>query len=157
MRFLSPRGWAAFAWQADYGQFYLIDGDGSNFEAPADITPEMMERSFFAPAAGLIVYTLGCLQQHIRIAIYEAEPDHAPAEPIWGKPWTRIQTTAAHFPSRKFTISSPSAPTPLPAGPIFLLDSADVMARIAWMEFQDARDDSVPVEPDVIEVTIWPR
>ncbi|MDQ8731066.1 hypothetical protein [Bradyrhizobium sp. LHD-71] len=157
MRFLSPRGWAAFAWQSDYSQFYLIDRDDLSFTPPVEITPEMERRSFFVPPAGLVVYTLGCLQQHIRIAIYDTEPDHAPAEPMRGNPWTRVETTAARFPSRKFAISSPSMPDSLPAGPIFLLDSTDVAVRIAWMEFQGSRDDSVPVEPDVIEITMWPR
>jgi len=29
--------------------------------------------------------------------------------------------------------------------------------RIGWMEFQGSRDDSVPVEPDIIDISIWPR
>lgn len=155
MRFLSPRGWATFAWQSDYGQFYLIDPD-EPFTPPIEITPEMERRSLFAAPAGLVVYTQDCLQQHIRISIYDAEPDPSPVEQMSGKPWTRVETTPACFPSRKFTISSPSMPDPFPAGPVFLLDSGKVAARINWMEFEGSRDDSVPVEPDVIEITLWP-
>lgn len=156
MRFLSPRGWATFAWQSDYGQFYLLDHEDSTFMAPIEITPEMEQRSFFVTPTGLVVYTQSCLQQHIRISIYDTEPDHSPVEMMSGKPWTRIETAAARFPSRKFMISSPSMPDPLPAGPVFLLDAERVTARICWMEFQGSRDDSVPVEPDVIEITLWP-
>ncbi len=155
MRFLSPRGWASFAWQSDYGQFYLVD-PGAPFAAPVEITPEMERRSLFVPPSGLVVYTASCLNQHIRVSIYETEPDHAPAEPVSGRDWTRIETVEACFPSRRFTLSSPSMPDPLPAGPLFLLETERVAARIGWMEFQGIRDDSQPCAPDVIEVTIWP-
>ncbi|BDG71370.1 hypothetical protein [Roseomonas fluvialis] len=156
MRFVSPRGWATFAWQSDYGQFYLVDRAGADVIAPVEITPEMEQRGLFVPPTGLVVYTQGCLQQHIRIAIYGTEPEHAPVEPMSGNPWTRVETVQARFPSRSFAISSPSMPDPLPAGPLFLLESEAVAVRIAWMEFEGSRDDSVPVEPDVIEVALWP-
>lgn len=155
MRFLSPRGWATFAWQSDYGQFYLYDDQG-DFTAPIEITPEIERRSLFVTPTGLVVYTASCLQQHIRIHIYDSEPDHSPVEEMSGSPWTRVETTEACFPSRKFTISSPSMPSPLPAGPVFHLDTDRVTARISWMEFQGSRDDSLPVEPDVIAITLWP-
>jgi len=156
MQFLSPRGWATFAWQSDYGQFYLIDPQAPTFEAPTEITPEMEQRSLFATPAGLVVYTQSCLQQHIRIAIYDREPDHPQVEDMSGKPWTRVGVTQARFPSRTFTLSSPSTPDPLPAGPLFLLETPIVVVRISWMEFQGSRDESVPVEPDVISLTLWP-
>jgi len=154
---LALRGWATFAWQADYGQFYLMDCDDSAFRPPVEITAEIEMRSLFVPAAGLVIYTHDCLQQHIRISIHDSEPDHSPVEPMRGKPWTRVETVKTRFPSQKFTISSPSTPYPLPGGPVFLLDAASVTTRISWMEFQDSRDDSVPVEPDVIEITFWTR
>lgn len=154
---MALRGWATFAWQADYGQFYLIDCDDSDFMAPTEITAEMERRSLCVPATGIVIYTEGSLQQHIRIAIHDREPDHAPVEPMSGKPWTRIETADVCFPSRKFAISSPSMPHPLPAGPVFCLDAATVTARISWMEFQGGRDDSVPVEPDVIDLAFWVR
>jgi hypothetical protein len=154
-RIVALRGWAAFAWQADYGQFYLIDCEDAAFRPPTDITAEMELRRVFVPPTGIVIYTEGYLQQHIRIAIHDTEPEHAPEEPMSGKPWTRVETVAARFPSRKLTIASPSMPDPLPAGPVFFLDAAAVTARIAWMEFQGSRDDSVPVEPDVIEIAFW--
>ncbi len=153
---VSLRGLATFAWQSDYGQFYLIDHGEALFTPPVEITPEMERRSFFIPPTGLVVYTQSCLQQHIRILIYDAEPDQSPVEQMSGNPWTRIETVKARFPSRKFMISSPSMPDPLPGGPVFLLDAERVEARILWMEFQGSRDDSVPVEPDVIEIALWP-
>lgn len=156
MRFLSPRGCATFAWQSDYGQFYLVDHEALSFTPPIEITPEMERRSLFVPSTGLVVYTQSCLQQHIRISIYDTEPEHSPIDQMSGNPWTRVETARACFPSRKFAISSPSMPDPLPAGPLFLLDAEDVAVRISWMEFQGSRDDSVPVEPDVIEITLWP-
>ncbi|WP_338661951.1 hypothetical protein VQH23_17180 [Pararoseomonas sp. SCSIO 73927] len=153
---MALRGWASLAWQADYGQFYLVDPEDAAFRPPEEITPEMMERSLFVPPAGLVVYTEGCLQQRIDFAIHDAESEHPEAEPMTGNPWTRVRTADLSFPSRRFSISSPSSPDPLPCGPFFLLDTPSVRARIAWMEFQGSRDDSVPVEPDVIAITLWP-
>ncbi len=86
MRFLSPRGWATFAWQSDYGQFYLIDPEDSTFTPPIEISPEMERQSLFVMPTGLVVYTGGCLQQHIRILIYDTEPDHSSVEQMSGKP-----------------------------------------------------------------------
>ena len=154
--FLSPRGWATLAWQSDYGQFYLLDRKDSAFEAPVEITPELEARSLFVMPSGITIYTQSCLQQHIRIAIYHREPDHSAVDPMSGNPWTRVETVEVRFPSRSFAISSPSMPDPLPNGPIFLVDSQACAMRISWMEFPGSRDDSVPVEPDVIDIAIWP-
>lgn len=153
---MALRGWATFAWLSDYGQFYLVDREDSAFLPPQEITAEMQARSLYVPETGIVVYTNDCLQQHIRIAIHDCKPDHSPTETMSGKPWTRIETVKARFPSQRFGISSPSLPDPWPAGPVFLLDAEDVTARIGWMEFEGSRDDSVPVEPDVIDITLWP-
>jgi hypothetical protein len=152
----SPKGWATFAWQSDYGQFYLVDREDRAFEPPAEITPETEGRSLCVMPHGLVIYTQSCLQQHIRIAIYDSEPEHPVTEPMSGNLWTRIEQTQASFPSKSFGISSPSLPNPLPCGPIFLVDSADCMIQINWMEFQNGRNDSVPVDPDIIDIAIWP-
>lgn len=150
------RGWATLAWQSDYGQFYVLDCEDDVFQPPVEMTAEMTAHSLFVPPAGLVVYTGDCLQQHLRVRIYDAEPDHAPHEEMSGKAWTRAETTEVRFPSRSFRLSSPSMPDPLPCGPIFLVDVPDMAARVCWMEFEGSRDDSVPVEPDVIEITLWP-
>ena len=107
-------------------------------------------------AQGAVIYTQSSLQQHIRIAIYDSEPEHPVTEPMSGNLWTRIEQTQASFPSRSFAISSPSLPHSLPYGPIFLVGSADCVIQINWMEFQGGRDDSVPVDPDIIDIAIWP-
>ncbi len=153
---MTLRGWATFAWQSDYGQIYLVDDADGSFEAPVAITSEMEARRVHAPATGLVVYTQDCLQQQIRIAIHAVEPARAETEPMSGKPWTQVETIAARFPGRRFTLSSPSHPYPLPAGPVFLLDTPTVRARVGWLEFEGCRDDSVPVEPDVIDIVLWP-
>jgi hypothetical protein len=153
---MALRGWATFAWQADYGQFYLVDCEDADFLPPTEITGEMEARRLHAPATGLVVYTEGCLQQHVRIAIHDAEPDRPDTEPMSGKPWTQVETAAARFPARRFALSSPSMPDPLPCGPFFRLDTEAVNVRVSWMEFQGSRDDSVPVEPDVIDIALWP-
>ena len=154
---MTLRGRATFAWQSDYGQFYLIDRHDSAFRPPTQFTADIEKRSLFVPAAGLVVYTNDCLQQHVRILVYDSEPELSPVECMSGNLWTRIETAVAVFPSRKFTISSPSMPDPLPGGPVFFLDAAAVTAHVSWMEFHGSRDDSVPVEPDVIEIAFWPH
>ncbi len=147
-------GGADLSWQGDYGQFYLIDQGDTAFLPPVD--PALMgpQRLVVQPA-GLVVYTGGCLQQIIRIAIYDTEPDHEPGEWRSDRPWDKVQTVDLRFPSQAFTISSPSHPSPQPYGPLFLLGAEQVKARVAWMEFPDGRDDSVPIEPDVFSITIW--
>ncbi|WP_407530910.1 hypothetical protein [Methylobacterium oryzisoli] len=72
---------------------------------------------------GLVVYMEGCLQQHVRIAIHDAEPDRRDTEPMSEKPWTQVETAAAKFLSRRFTLSSPLMPDPLPCGPFFRLEA----------------------------------
>ena len=153
---MTLRGWASFAWQADYGQFYLIDATDASFLAPTDITDAVLDESFAIPRTGLVVYTGGCLQQRIDIMIHDAEPEHPATEPMSGQPWTRTRTATVQLPSEGFALSSPSHPDALPCGPLFLLDAPTVGVRINWKEFQGLRDDSVPVDPDVIAVTLWP-
>jgi hypothetical protein len=152
----SPKGWATFAWQSDYGQFYLVDREDEAFEAPVEITAEMEARRLCVTPRGLVIYTRSSLQQHIRIAIYDSEPEHPVTEPLSGNLWTRIEQTQASFPSMSFGIFSPSLPDPLPYGPIFLVGSTDCVIQINWMESQGGRDDSVPVDPDIIDIAIWP-
>ena len=152
----SPKGWATFAWQSDYGQFYLVDREDEAFEAPVEITAEMEARSLCVTPRGLVIYTHSSLQQHIRIAIYDREPDHPSADQMSDKPWTHVETVEVRFPSKSFSISSPSMPDPLPNGPIFLVDTVTCAIRISWMEFEGSRDDSVPVDPDIIDIAIWP-
>jgi hypothetical protein len=152
---LAVRGWATFAWQSDYGQFYLIDKDERSFQAPVEITDEIEKQSFFAPTSGLVVYTNDCLQQHVRILVHDVEPKFPAIEMMSGRPWTRVASTKVDFPSRRFSLSSPSSPDPLVSGPFFHLEWPRVRAWIGWKEFQGSRDDSVPVEPDVIEIVLW--
>lgn len=149
-------GSATLAWVSDYGQFYLVDPADEPFVAPTKITSEMMRRGFFAAPSGLVVYTNDSLQQRIDLAIYDGEPAHPATEPMSGAAWTRVEQADLHFPSRSFGVSSPSHP-PRPFGPVFHVGSELMRARIAWKEFEGSRDDSVPVEPDVIAVSLWPR
>ena len=46
----SPKGWATFAWQSDYGQFYLVDREDV---APVENTMEMEARSLCVTPRGL--------------------------------------------------------------------------------------------------------
>lgn len=151
-----PRiGGVRLAWQSDYGQFYLVDCSDAAFLALVDITQEIMARNYFVTPTGLVVYTNGCLQQHIHIFIHSVEPAAAPMEMISQRPWTAVETLRATFPSQRFTISSPGFPD-TSAGPIFIVPTKDVGVRISWCQRGGSFDDSVPMDPDVIDVTIWP-
>ncbi len=158
---MSQLGGATLAWQSDYGQFYLADAAaGDHLQAPTDITPEITARSWCIFPQGLAVYTNDCLQQHLRLTIHDSAPPPLPVEPFSGKPWTRIETVQMTFPSKRITLSSPSSrsggSTGDLGGPFFHLASAACHVRICWMEFPGSRDDSVPIEPDVIDMALWP-
>jgi hypothetical protein len=131
-----------------------VDREDETFEAPVEITAEMEARSLCLMPRGLVIYTQSCVQQHIRVAIYDSEPEHPVTEPMSENLWARVEQTQSCFPSKSFGISSPSLPNPLPCGPVFLVESADCIIQINWMEFQGSRDDSVSVDPDII--AIWP-
>ena len=79
----------------------------------------MEKRRIVAPAVGLVIYTQDCLQQHIRISVHDAEPGHAPTEPMGGEAWMQVETIKVRFPSQRFTLSSPSTTFLLPSGPGF--------------------------------------
>ncbi|MCS6759944.1 MAG: hypothetical protein MO852_14145 [Candidatus Devosia euplotis] len=98
----------------------------------------MKARILCVMPSGIVIYTQDSLQQQIGISIFRDEPEHQLTEPMSGRLWTHVETAEARFPSRRFFLSSPSTPAPLPNGPIFLADS-------------------VPVEPDVIEIAMRPR
>ncbi len=153
---MSYRGGATFAWQSDYLQFYLVDGDDPRFEAPVDVTPEMSARRWHRAATGLSVYSNDSLKQLIEIRIFGAE--RAPDLTEWrsGKPWTQTEVASAKFPSRRLTLSSPSKAGTESYGPSFRVDAVAMAVRIQWMEFQGSRDDSKLVDPDVIQIDLWP-
>lgn len=153
---MATLGSARLAWQSDYGQFYLVDLGDADFTPPITITPEMERSRFKTTPAGLVVYTADCLQQHLEIRVHDAPPESSDVESMSQRPWTQVQTTLAHFPSRTFTISSPCSPDPQPFGPLFLTPTEAVHVRISWVEFEGTRVDSVPIEPDVIQLDLWP-
>jgi hypothetical protein len=154
--FMSYRGGATFAWQPDYRQFYVVDSAHTLFQAPEDITSEMMLRRWHGMATGLAVYTNDCLQQLIEIGIFGSEPPLRTADWRSGRAWTQVETTVALFPSKQFTLASPSRGGPDNYGPDFRVDSETTAVRIHWMEFQGSRRDDTPVEPDVIRLEFWP-
>jgi hypothetical protein len=149
-------GGANFSWASDYGQFYLVDADDPQFQAPTIITDEMQRRRWYPMSSGLVVYTNDCLQQIIAVRVLDLEPPLDATEWRSKKAWTQVEYASAEFPSKRFTLSSPSHPDTHSAGPFFRLRTPKVAIRIAWMEFQGSRDDSVPVEPDVIQIELWP-
>jgi hypothetical protein len=153
---MTYRGGATFAWQSDYAQFYLVDGDDPRFEAPTDITTEMTVRRWHRMASGLVVYSNDSLQQFIDVRIFGAMPSADPAEWRSGKAWTQTEMADACFPSRRLTLSSPSKAGTESCGPSFRVDATSMAVRIQWMEFQGSRDDSKPLVPDVIRLDLWP-
>jgi hypothetical protein len=153
---MAQLGGASFAWVSDYGQFYLIDADDPQFHAPTVTTDEMQRRRWHPMASGLVVYTNDCLQQNIEVRVHDVEPPLDATEWRSKNTWTQVERASAEFPSKRFTLSSPSHPDTHTAGPFFRIRTSKVAIRIAWMEFQGSRDDSVPVQPDVIRLDLWP-
>jgi hypothetical protein len=153
---MSYRSGATFAWQSDYAQFYLIDPSDDRFQAPTDITPEMMSRRYHRLNAGLVIYTNDCLQQLIEVRIFGGEPPRDDTDWRSGRAWTQVETVTVSFPSKHLTLDSPSKGSPGNYGPNFRVDAAMMAVRIQWMEFPGSRYDTKLVEPDVIRLDLWP-
>jgi hypothetical protein len=54
---MSYRGGATLSWQSDFAQFYMVDDANPDFDAPTDITAEMMARRWQPMSDGLAIYT----------------------------------------------------------------------------------------------------
>ena len=153
---MSYRGGATFSWQSDYAQFYLVDIADNQFETPVDITPEMLSRRYHQMKTGLVIYTNDCLQQLIEVRIFDVMPKADSAEWRSGRTWTQVETVDVTLPSKMFTLNSPSISSLGGYGPNFRVDAATMVARIQWMELDGSRDDTKLVEPDVIQIDLWP-
>jgi hypothetical protein len=153
---MSYRGGATFAWQSDYAQFYLVDVVDNQFEAPTDVTPDITTQRCHPMTAGLVILTNDCLQQLIEVRIFGDEPSADTAEWRSGRAWTQVETVVVTFPSKQFTLDSPSKGSPGRYGPNFRVDATTMSVRVQWMEFQDSRDDTKLTEPDVIRLDLWP-
>lgn len=152
---MSYRGGAALSWQSDYGQFYLVDSNDPRFEAPIDIGSASLERRWQRLSSGLVVYTRDWLLQVIDIRIFgEGQPADA-REWRSERGWTKAETTAAAFPSRLFSVSSPSRAGTEHYGPLFRVDAVEMTIRIQWMEQTD-RVNEREWPPDVIRLDLWP-
>lgn len=153
---MSYRGGATLSWQSDYAQFYIVDIGNNQFEAPVDLTPEILSRRHHRMKTGLVIYTNDCLQQLIEIRIFGAMPKADSVEWRSGRTWTQLETVDVKLPSKTFTLNSPSTNSPGEYGPNFRVDAETMTVRIQWMEFDGSRDDSELVEPDVIRLDLWP-
>lgn len=129
---MAHRGGADLSWASDYGQFYLVDYEDREWNAPTAITNVMMQRRWSASSSGLVVYTNDCLQQIIEIRLHDSEPQHDATEWRSSSPWTQIETATATFPSKRFLIDSPSlGGSSYPGGPLFQLDGTAMAVRIS--------------------------
>ncbi len=149
-------GGATVSWQSDYAQFYIVDADDMTFEAPVEITDQMMRQRWHRLPSGLVVYTNDCLQQLIEVRVFSAASPLDPNEWRSGRAWTQTETTEIALPSRRFALSSPSRARPGIAGPYFGVEAARMTVRILWMELIDPYDDSPARGPDVIRLDLWP-
>ena len=153
---MTYRGGAALSWQADYGQFYLVDSADPRFEAPVEITDEMQKRRWQRLSTGLVVYTRDWLQQVIEVRLFAAPQAADPTEWRSNRAWTQVEVTRAAFPSRLFAISSPSKAGTEHYGPIFRTDASEMAVRIQWMEQTERHDEGVAGPADVIRLDLWP-
>lgn len=149
-------GGATFAWQSDYSQFYLIDGDHAAFVAPCDVTPEMEARGWAITPGGLVVYTQDCLKQLIEIRLFDGPSDAETAEWRSERAWTKTETTHVVLPAGRFTISSPSRAGTEASGPWFMTGAPSLVARLQWMELPGEHYDEDRRVYDVIRIDLWP-
>ncbi len=153
---MAYRGGATFAWQSDYAQFYLVDADHEAFVAPIDITAEMMAQSFAVCPNGLVIYTEDCLRQLIEVRLFDAEAKAEPGDWRSDRSWTRIATITVTFPSRRFTVSSPSRAGTEACGPWFEAGASKLKARLQWMELGSDNYEAARPHDDVIRIDLWP-
>jgi hypothetical protein len=149
-------GGADFAWVSDYSQIYLIDSENSVIVGIEDVPTSDMEHGFHVAANALVVYTVDCLRQTIRITLYDAAPLAKPQEIMSEDAWTKVIETVVTFPSGSFTISSPSKSGTENYGPHFKAPAKKLNARVSWLEYQDDRYDAFRIKPDVIQIELWP-
>ncbi len=152
---MTYRGGATLAWQSDYCQFYLQNDGASGFEAPVDITPDMMRRRWHVVPNGLVVYTNDCLKQLIEVRIFSAAPAMEPMEWRSQRIWTQTETAEVGLPLNTFALSSPSRAGLERYGPLFRVDATQMTVCIQWME-HGASDDTASILDDVIRLTLWP-
>jgi hypothetical protein len=132
-------GGATFAWVSDYAQIYLVDVSAPVIPGLGELGPEIFAARYYLAPAGMVVYTADCLRQEVHIAIHDRRPEASTGEPLSAKPWTQVLETQVTFPSRHFTIGSPSRTGGERWGPTFTVPSESLKARISWRELDDDR------------------
>jgi hypothetical protein len=149
--------YATFAWVSDYSQFYLVDSVELGIADIDKLELQTYERDWYAGPSGLVVYTVDCLRQEIRIQLHDAAPELAETELMTGLPWKRTAVTGdIVFPSGKFTLSSPSRGGTGANGPLFVVPNPRMRARIGWLEFEEETYDPFRPRADVIQLDLWP-
>lgn len=149
-------GGAVLAWQSDYSQFYLIDGDDAAFVAPDQLTPEIAARGWSIAPGGLAVYTQDCLKQLIEIRLFDAPSAADATEWRSQRAWTKTETAPVVFPAGRFTVSSPSRAGTEASGPWFMTGATSLVARLQWMELPGEHYDEDRRVYDVIRIDLWP-
>jgi hypothetical protein len=148
---------STFAWVSDYSQFYLVDSVELGIPDIENLPPAAYDHGWHAAASGLVVYTVDCLRQEIRILLHDAAPELAATEIMTGLPWKRVVSTGdIVFPSGRFTLSSPSRGGTGAHGPLFIAPRGRLRARIAWLEFEEDTYDPFRPKADVIQLDLWP-
>jgi hypothetical protein len=149
---------ASFAWVSDYSQFYLVDSVDLAIADIDKLELQTYERDWYAGPSGLVVYTVDCLRQEIRILLHDAEPTTLPdMDAMTGSPWKRTALADVIFPSGRFTLGSPSRGGGSAHGPHFIAPRKQMRTRIAWLEFEEETYDPFRPKADVIQLDLWPR
>lgn len=149
-------GGASLAWCSDYSQIYFVDVASPAIAGIEDVGEEAFTRGYFTAVGALVVYTVDCLRQEVRIALHDGPPPVEAKDMMSEDVWTKVIETRVVLPSRKFTISSPSKAGGETWGPVFTAPHETLNARIQWLEYENEPYDAYRPKPDVIAVTLWP-
>ena len=149
-------GGATLAWVSDYSQIYFVDGADPVIVGIDDIPVSDMERGYHNASNALVVYSIDCLCQHIRIQLYDSIPVASVKDSMSEDAWNKTVETNVTFPSGSFTVSSPSKSGLETYGPHFKAPASKLRARISWLEYNDDHYDAFRPKPDVIQIELWP-
>jgi hypothetical protein len=149
-------GGADLSWCSDYSQLYFIDVGQTRLDGIEDIPADAEIRSVVQLPNALVVYTVDCLHQTIRVAIYDSKPDASASEMLCGDAWIKVLETTTTFASGEFVVSSPSKSGIEEYLPRFKVPQAKMGVRVSWLDYEQDRYDSFRAKPDVIQVEMWP-
>jgi hypothetical protein len=149
-------GGGTLAWMSDYSQIYLVDVATPAIEGIDTFPVEIFERDFYVTPEGMIIFTVDCLRQEIRVSTYDAPAPASTQDLMSETAWTKQIETELVLPSKAFVLSSPSKCGGEAWAPVFKAPAARLTARISWLVHESDHYDAFRPKADIIQIELWP-